>query len=73
MIFGVGMEYVYIDMISLRGGYYYDKGGSMIGPSFGAGLKYKFNNKYLLFFDFAMKQGGDLVDYNKTFSLGLEF
>ncbi|MBN2829539.1 MAG: PorV/PorQ family protein [Candidatus Cloacimonetes bacterium] len=72
-IFSVGMEYVYIDMISLRGGYYYDKLGSVIGPSFGAGLKYKFNNKYLVFFDFAMKQAGELTSYNKTFSLGLEF
>jgi len=73
IIFTTGMEYVYIDMISLRGGYFYDKGGSLTGPSFGAGLKYTFNEKYLVSFDFAMKQAGELTDYNKTFSIGLDF
>ncbi len=73
IIFSTGVEYVYIDMISLRGGYYYDKGGSITGPSFGAGLKYTFNEKYLVSFDFAMKQAGELTDYNKTFSLSLDF
>ncbi len=72
-IFSIGGEYVYLDMISLRGGYYYDKAGSMEGPSFGAGLKYSFNDKYIGSFDFAMKQAGELTHYNKTFSLSVDF
>jgi hypothetical protein len=72
-IFNVGAEYTYYNLLSLRGGYIYDKSGDIIGPSFGAGIQYTFSKKYKLCFDFAMQQGGGLVDYNKTFSLGLEF
>jgi hypothetical protein len=72
-VFSVGAEYNYLDMISLRGGYFYDKAGSITGPSFGVGFHYTFSEKYRIFADFAMITGGDLVDYNKTFSLGLEF
>lgn len=72
-VLSAGAEYNYLDIISLRGGYFYDKAGSIIGPSFGVGFHYSFAEKYRIFADFAMVTGGDLVDYNKTFSLGLEF
>jgi len=72
-VFSLGAEYNYLDMISLRGGYFYDKAGSITGPSFGVGFHYYFAEKYRIFADFAMITAGDLVDYNKTFSLGLEF
>lgn len=72
-IFNIGAEYTYWSLLSLRGGYIYDKAGSIIGPSFGAGIQYTFANRYKASFDFAMQQGGELVDYNKTFSVGLEF
>lgn len=72
-IFSIGAEYNYLDLISLRGGYFYDKAGSITGPSFGVGIHYSFSERYRLFADFAMITAGELVDYNKTFSLGLEF
>ena len=72
-IFNAGAEYTYFDLLSLRAGYIYDKAGDIIGPSFGAGIQYTFSQRYKLSFDFAMQQGGDLVEYNRTFSLGLEF
>ncbi len=72
-IFSVGAEYNYLDLISLRGGYFYDKAGSITGPSFGVGFNYTFSQRYKIFADFAMITGGELADYNKTFSLGLEF
>ncbi len=72
-VFSLGAEYNYLDLISLRGGYFYDKAGSITGPSFGVGFHYTFAERYRIFADFAMITGGDLVDYNKTFSLGLEF
>jgi hypothetical protein len=68
-----GAEYNYLDLISLRGGYFYDKAGSIVGPSFGVGFHYNFAQRYKLFADFAMAAGGELSDFNKTFSLGLEF
>ena len=72
-IFNVGAEYTYWNLLSLRYGYIYDKAGSIIGSSFGAGIQYTFANRYKGSFDFAMQQGGELTDYNKTFSVGLEF
>jgi hypothetical protein len=72
-IFNIGAEYTYFNLLSLRGGYIYDKAGDIIGPSFGAGIQYTFTQRYKVSFDFAMQQGGELVDYNNTFSLGLEF
>jgi hypothetical protein len=68
-----GGEYNYMDLISLRGGYFYDKAGKITGPSFGVGFQYNFAQKYKIFADFSMITAGELVDYNKTFSLGLEF
>ena len=72
-IYGVGAEYTYLDLISLRGGYFLDTAGSVVGPSFGAGIQYTFSKKYKLTADFSMVPGGELVDFNKVFSLGFEF
>jgi len=72
-IFGAGAEYTYLDLLSLRGGYFVDSAGSIVGPSFGAGVQYKFDNRYKLTADFAMITAGDLTDYNKVFSIGFEF
>ncbi|MDD4309421.1 MAG: PorV/PorQ family protein [Candidatus Cloacimonetes bacterium] len=72
-IYGAGAEYTYLQLISLRGGYYADTAGEVEGPSFGLGVQYKFDNRYKLSADFAMVPGGGLVDYNKIFSLGFEF
>jgi len=44
-IYGVGAEYTYLDLISLRGGYFLDTAGSVVGPSFGAGIQYTFSKK----------------------------
>jgi hypothetical protein len=72
-IYGAGAEYTYLQLISLRGGYYADQAGEVEGASFGVGVQYKFDNRYKLSADFAMVPGGGLVDYNKIFSLGFEF
>jgi len=72
IIFSTGAEFLYWDLLALRGGFIYDKAGSIIGPSFGVGIQYSIAG-YKLSFDFAMQQGGELTEYNKTFSLGLEF
>lgn len=72
-VFTAGAEYNYLDMISLRGGYFYDKAGAITGPSFGVGFHTNIASRFKLFADFAMITAGELVDYNKTFSLGLEF
>jgi hypothetical protein len=72
-IFNMGGEYSYMNLFSVRGGYIYDKAGDVIGPCFGVGFQYTFSNTYKVVFDFAMVETGKLVDYNKTFSLGLQF
>lgn len=72
-IYNTGIEYTYMKLLSLRGGYMHDGAGEMKGPSFGAGINYTFNNNYRISADFAMSQGGDLAKYNKLFSLSLEF
>jgi hypothetical protein len=72
-IYGMGGEYTYLDLISLRGGYFVDSAGEIVGPSFGVGLQYKFDQRYKLSADFAMVTAGELVDYNKVFSVGFEF
>ena len=72
-IYGFGAEYTYLDLISLRGGYFLDTAGSVVGPSFGVGLQYTFNNKYKITADFGMVSAGELTDYNKVFSVGFEF
>jgi len=72
-IYGLGAEYTYLQLISLRGGYYADVVGEVTGPTFGVGIQYKLDNRYKLSADFAMVPGGGLVQYNKIFSLGFEF
>lgn len=72
-IYNAGVEYTYMKLLSLRGGYVNDSAGEIVGPSFGVGIHYTFNNIYKLSADFAMQQGGELTDYNKLFSLSLEF
>ena len=72
-IFGVGGEYVYWNLLSLRAGFLYDKNGARVGPSFGAGIQHTFPNGYHAFFNYAMEQAGELTDYNHTFSIGLDF
>lgn len=72
-IYNTGIEYTYMKLLSLRGGYVNDSAGEIVGPSFGVGINYTFSKIYKLSADFAMQQGGDLTDYNKLFSLSLEF
>ncbi len=72
-IYNTGIEYTYMKLLSLRGGYVNDSAGEIVGPSFGVGINYTFNDTYKLSADFAMQQGGELTDYNKLFSLSLEF
>ncbi len=72
-IYGVGAEYTYMQLIALRGGYFYDKAGSVTGPSFGVGINYSFSDRYKLSADFSMVPAGELVDYNKVFSIGFEY
>lgn len=72
-IYGAGAEYTYLDLISLRGGYFLDNAGSVVGPSFGVGLQYTFDKRYKLTADFGMISAGELTDYNKVFSVGFEF
>jgi len=72
-IYGVGAEYTYLNLISLRGGYFSDKVGEVEGASFGVGVQYKFSKRYKLGFDFAMVPAGGMTNYNKIFSLGFEF
>lgn len=73
MIYGTGIEYTYLDMISPRGGYFYDKAGEITGPSFGVGFQFYFQNKYKIMADFAMIEAGNLGSDHKYFSLGAEF
>ncbi|MDA3814421.1 MAG: PorV/PorQ family protein [Candidatus Cloacimonetes bacterium] len=73
IIWGVGAEYTYLDLLSLRSGYLLDRAGEIKGFSFGAGVHYTFNKQYLVNIDFAFQPGGELQDYNQTFSLKLEF
>ncbi|MGI6198193.1 MAG: PorV/PorQ family protein [Candidatus Cloacimonadaceae bacterium] len=72
-IFGAGIEYTYLQLLSLRGGYFADHAGEIVGPSFGVGIEYKFDNRYRLTADFGMIVAGDLADYNKIFSVGFDF
>lgn len=72
-IYSAGIEYTYLQLLSLRGGYFYDQAGNVTGPSFGAGLQYEFDKRYRLTADFGMITAGDLTDYNKIFSVGFEF
>ncbi len=70
LISAIGAEYVYNNMIFLRGGYYYDPEGKVKYPSFGAGLKYasfRFDFAYV-----AAEKGHPLSD-TMRFSLTAAF
>ncbi len=67
--FGIGLEYTYLKILSLRGGYYFDREGfggeggtSYIkGFTFGGGLQYDFTQMGLVAsMDFSLIPGGDL-------------
>ena len=73
IIWGVGGEYTYLNLLTLRSGYLLDRAGDIKGFSFGAGFHYTFNKIYLVNIDVAFQPGGELQDYNQTFSLKLEF
>jgi Type IX secretion system protein PorV len=73
IIWGVGMEYVYLDLLSLRTGYFADREGEITGMSFGLGVHYTLNKQYLVSVDYAFQPGGDLQDYNQTLAIKLEF
>jgi len=73
IIFSAGAEYTYLDLISLRAGYFYDRAGNITGPSFGVGFQHTFMNNYKIMADFAMIEAGDLGTEHKYFSLGAEF
>ena len=73
IIWGVGGEYTYLNLLSLRSGYLLDRAGDIKGFSFGAGFHYTFNKIYLVNIDYAFQPGGELQDYNQTLSLKLEF
>ncbi|MDO9577136.1 MAG: PorV/PorQ family protein [Candidatus Cloacimonadales bacterium] len=73
VIWGIGMEYVYLDLLSLRGGYFSDRMGDIEGFSFGFGVHYLINKSYLAGVDYAFQPGGELQQYNQTLSLKLEF
>ena len=72
-IYGVGGEYTYLNLISIRGGYFSDSAGYITGASYGAGIQYTFDKRYKLSADFAMVPAGQLVSHNKVFSLSFEF
>lgn len=72
-IYGLGAEYTYLKLIGLRGGYFIDSAGSIVGPSFGVGLQYTFDKRYKLSADVALITAGDLTPWNQIFSLGLNF
>lgn len=72
VIWGTGGEFSYLNILNLRMGYIYDRLGEIEGMTFGAGLSYE-KNDFLVNFDFAMQPGGDLQDYNRTFSAKVSF
>lgn len=73
IVWNLGAEYVYLDLLSLRGGYILDRLGDIDGFAFGAGIHYLFSNGYLFNIDYAFQPGGGLQDYNQTLSVKLEF
>lgn len=73
IIWCLGAEYVYLDLLSLRTGYYADREGEVTGFAFGAGIHYTFNKEYLVGIDYAFQPGGGLQDYNQTLSVKVEF
>ena len=72
-VFGFGAEYVYLDLLSLRTGYVMDRAGEIEGLSIGAGIHKEFGEQYRLGIDFAMQPAGELTEYNRTYSIKLDF
>lgn len=69
----VGAEYVFMDLISFRGGYkslFLDN--SEEGLSLGVGVKYYFAPDFGIFFDYAYQDFG-LLDNTQHFALGINF
>jgi hypothetical protein len=69
----VGAEYVFMDLISFRGGYkslFLDN--SEEGLSLGVGIKYYFAPDFGIFFDYAYQDFG-LLDNTQHFALGINF
>ena len=73
IIWNMGVEYVYLNLLSLRTGYIADREGEITGFSFGAGFHYTFSKEYLINIDYAFQPGGGLQDYNQTLSIKVEF
>lgn len=73
IIWNAGVEYVYLDLLSLRSGYILDRAGDIKGFSFGAGFHYTFNDEYLVNLDYSFQPGGGLQDYNQTMSVKVQF
>ncbi len=72
-IYAAGAEYTYFDLLSLRAGWFHDKAGNIMGPSYGAGIQYGFSERVRLSADVGMIDAGDLTDYNYYYSLSFEF
>lgn len=69
----VGAEYVFMDLISFRGGYkslFLDN--SEEGLSLGVGVKYYFAPDFGIFFDYAYQDFG-LLDNTQHFAVGINF
>jgi opacity protein-like surface antigen len=69
----VGAEYVFMNLISLRGGYkslFLDN--TEEGLTLGFGLKWDFDPGLGMFVDYAYQDFGKL-DYTQQFSLGVKF
>ncbi|MBC8384951.1 MAG: PorV/PorQ family protein [Candidatus Cloacimonetes bacterium] len=73
IIYNFGAEYVYLDLLSLRAGYISDRAGEIQDVSLGAGVHHTFSNMYKVYIDFALQPAGDLLKYNKTFSIKVDF
>jgi len=72
IVWSLGAEYDYLNLLSLRGGYILDRAGEIKGPSFGAGFHYELN-EYLVKIDYSFQPAGGLQDYNQTLSVGVDF
>lgn len=68
MIFNVGFEYLYGGMIALRGGFIYDKSGSISNPTLGFGLRYN-----SLGFDFGYTSGQEGHPLTNTMRISLRY
>lgn len=72
IIWGAGAEFRYMKILNVRTGYIYDRLGEIEGPSFGLGLSFE-RSGLVIGVDYAMQPGGDLQDYNHTFSAKVSF